>query len=593
MKRLTPEQLAAATPEELRLYEHHLEYELAKQSPLDLMCWLTPGTVRAPHIEYLNSIIVAFVQYRLYKSGPGPAPQWYYRETLTGPKIPAPSYDDLPVDVSEFWGENPDTGERTLLRLGIAMPPRHGKSYLVSEHLPLWYWMNNPDTDIAFVTYSDDFATGNWGKKMRQKLIENKDKLGLTLANGDRHATDHLYFNETDGQMFLIGTGGSITGKGFQLGIIDDPIKDAAAALSGAIRQAAFQFYDGVFKKRKTRLPGKPLPLEIMMFTRWNEDDLAGRVIYDADGKINDDWYMLRIPALAEDNDPLGREPGEALWPQVKTQAELLTEQAQGPHWFAAQFQGSPRLGASGIFPTMPLYTRTVPEGGGPGQYVYHLPGANEDEGTSIIRSDECIRFATVDLAATKNDWSDYSVFSTWDWSRTNQKLILVDFVREKVESHDHEAWLRRCYAKTPGVKWVSIEEKVFGITLVQQMIRSGGMTIRPVPADKDKLARAIPYGQACGNYQVFFPKSHPEIVKWIDEHDTFRGDGSGHDDMVDTGGYAWIETLRMPAMEAEERHIVVTTPEAKIERHMKKLDEKARRKNTRGRHPAFGMLGR
>lgn len=592
MEQLTPEQLAEATPEELAIYKQHLAYQLAKESPLDLMCWLSPETIRATHLEYLNDIIVAFIEYRLYKSGPGPAPSWFYRAKRRSKPIQVDNYTDFPPQLTEFWGEHPETGERVLLRLGIAMPPRHGKSFLVSEHLPLWYWMRHPDADIAFVTYSDDFATKKWGKKLRDKLQMHNKKLGLTLSNGARHGTDHLYFDETDGEMLLVGTGGGLTGNGYQLGIIDDPIKDAVAALSKATRDQVGEFYDSVFKKRKTRLRGMPIPLEIVMFTRWNDDDLSGRVIYNEDGSVKDDWYMLRLPAIAEDDDPLGREPGDALWPEIKNITELEKEQADGPMWFAAQFQQSPKLGSSGIFPTMLLYDRTVTEGAASGEYVYHLEPLYPENPVEIIRSEDAIRFATVDLAATKKTWSDYSVFATWDWHRGAQKLVLVDFVREKVASADHEAWLRRNYARTTGIKWVSIEEKTFGITLVQTMIRSGGMTVRPVPAEGDKMQRAIPYGQGCGNGQVFFPKAHPDLWMWLDEHDTFRGDGTGHDDMVDVGSYAWIETLRMPHYVAAERNIVDTSVEARVSRYQKRLDDNDK-KRTRRRSLLSGMMGR
>mgnify|MGYP003324095526 FL=1 len=97
MKLLPPELLAHASPQELELYEHQLQYELAKRSPLDLMCWLSPETVRAPHLEYLNEIIVAFVEYRLYKSGAGPTPIWVYTTDGEDRHI-VPSHDDVPFD---------------------------------------------------------------------------------------------------------------------------------------------------------------------------------------------------------------------------------------------------------------------------------------------------------------------------------------------------------------------------------------------------------------------------------------------------------------------------------------------------------------
>ena len=584
MKLLPPELLAHASPQELELYEHQLQYELAKRSPLDLMCWLSPETVRAPHLEYLNEIIVAFVEYRLYKSGAGPTPIWVYTTDGEDRHI-VPSHDDVPFDKAlDFWGENPDTGERTLLRLAIAMPPRHGKSFLVSEHLPLWYWMRHPDNHIAFVTYSDDFATKTWGKKMRDKLLENEEKLGITLAKGERHGTDHLYFNETGGEMFLVGTGGALTGKGFQLGIIDDPIKDAVDALSQANRNAAGNFYSSVFIKRKTRLPERGLPLEIMMFTRWHEDDLAGRFVYEEDGSIRDDWYMIRIPALAEADDPLGREEGEALWSMVRTRAQLLAEQKEDPMWFAAQFQGTPTFGESGMFPKFHFYKKTKSED----VDLYHCDPPNDHEVMRIIRADDCVRFATLDMAATNNSWSDYSVYSVWDFHRAQQLLILVDFVRERVTVDQHEEWLRNCYRRWADTTFVGIEDKTYGKGLLQQMIRKGGITVRPLKADRDKVARALPYGQAAANGQIYFPQAHPKIHEWTSEHAPFPN--GTHDDMVDTGGYAWAIASTMPHLTRKE-NLGPKNMEEKLERYMAKREKDVKRMSRKGN--LYGRLGR
>ncbi len=80
MKLLSPEQLSILSPQEFELYEHQLAYETAKRSPLDLACWLSPETVRTPHLEYINDRIVALCAHKLYPSGPGPDAHWFYRE---------------------------------------------------------------------------------------------------------------------------------------------------------------------------------------------------------------------------------------------------------------------------------------------------------------------------------------------------------------------------------------------------------------------------------------------------------------------------------------------------------------------------------
>ncbi len=290
--------------------------------------------------------------------------------------------------------------------------------------------MQHPDADVAFATYSDTFAV-SWGKKLRNRIQDSVQKLGISLKGGDRHASDHLYFNETAGQMFLVGTGGSLTGRGWQLGIIDDPFKDAAEALSQATRNAKAEWYESTFDTRATRMGHDGLPVQIMMFTRWHEDDLAGRYIYDDSRQVLPDWHMIRLPALALADDPLDRAEGEALWPQVMTAKELRTRQERDPLWFSALFQGRPTMGDQGLFPRWHTYTAES------GVYTWE-----DHDGLHKINAADCHRYASVDTAYTTNTWSDYSVYATWDFHRPSQRLFLVSVDRVRVASPDLRDWL-------------------------------------------------------------------------------------------------------------------------------------------------------
>lgn len=579
MELLTPDELALLTPEEFKLYEHQLEYEIARRSPLDVACWISPETVRTPHLEYINERIVALVENRLYHSGPGPSAHWFYRNEPEGKPLPALGPHHIPDDAVDFWGEHPVTKELVVYKLGIAVPPRHGKSWIVTEHLPLWYWMRYPDADVAFATYSDTFAV-SWGKKMRQRLQDSIDKLGLSLKNGDRHAADHLYFEETRANMFLVGTGGSLTGKGWQLGIIDDPFKDASEALSEATRQNKAEWYESTFDTRATRLGHGHLPVQIMMFTRWHEDDLAGRYIYDDKRKVRKDWHMIRLPALAEEDDPLGRSPGEALWPAVITKKELETRRDRDPLWFSALYQGRPTMGDQGLFPRWHTYTSDA------GVYTWE-----DHDGLHKVQTADCFRFATVDTAYTTNTWSDYSVYAVWDFNRTMQRLFLVDVVRERVKSPDLREWLELLTRKyDPG--YVGVEDVGSGKSLLQEMQRWSKIPLRFLKPDRDKVTRALAYGQAASNGLILIPSRGSWVSAWVEEHNTFPN--GTHDDMVDAGAYGWNICKDLPRIEAENRYASYDgSMEGRIKRHQEKLDKKAKRKNTGRRSPLSGTLGR
>ena len=575
---LSPDELKRLTPEELKVYQHQLGFELAKKSPLDCAEWISPETVRTPHLEYINERIVALFEYRLYHHrGPGPNARWYYKAEAEGEAVEVDSPHDLPEQMYEYWGEHPeDPTDRVVFNLGIAVPPRHGKSWIVTEHLPLWVWMRFPELHIGFGTYSDDFAQ-KWGKKLRARLTENSDKLGWTLPGGDRHDSQHLHFKEIGGEMFLVGTGGSMTGRGWQVGLIDDPFKDAGEAMSEAIRGWKSDWYESVFDTRRTYHPSFPIAVHIMMFTRWHENDIAGRFIYDDKKNVRKSWHMIRLPAIAQQDDPLGRKPGEALWPRVITAKELEKRQDRDPLWFGAMYQGWPTMGDKGMFGKWKTYEAQD------GILTWWEDGASRS-----VAENECVRFATVDTAYTKNTWSDYSVFAVWDYHRGEQRGFLRHVDRVRVESTELADWLRSNDRRWSPA-FIGVEDVASGKALLQEIRGAADLTLRYLTPGRDKVARALGYAQAAQNGTYLLPKEGGWVHDYREEHSLFP-DAGKHDDMVDTGSYAHEVMKNISRVSAADRNIVNTSPEGKVARHMEKLDRQAKRKNRRS--PLRGRIG-
>ena len=584
------------TPAEAERYRLLLERELALASPLDLACWLRPETKRWPHIEYINQHLVALVDHRLYADGPGPEALWYYERA--GDRVAVSGPDEIPDDAEDFYGLHPDDDtKRVVYRLAIAAPPRHGKSYLITESFPLWYWSRFPDRNLALATYSDEFAA-DWGVKLRTLICDHEDKLGLQIVNGRRSASDHLRLegeaaNENGevvkayGEMFLVGSRGALTGRGFQAGVIDDPFKNSEDAESAAERNSRSNWYTSTFMTRKTRLEGKGIPVEVMVFTRWHVDDIAGRHVYDAEDRPNPDWCVIRLPALAEDDDPLGRAPGDALCPAVKTKRELLDLQGADPYWFASLYQGSPSMRKGGLIPSFRRYVTGTEDGH---TFYQIMPVDQQDLPTFpgsealqerlsqsyIVPAPECVRFATVDLAASKATYADWSVFSVWDWHPDSETLVLVGMVRERVESAQHKVWVVKCYNMFPDIVFVGIEKKTYGLTLLQELVRSRVIPVRPLDADTDKIARAVPYGQAVGQGQIVIPLNGVWVNHWASEHAAFPS--GKNDDMVDTGGYAWKVTRSMPSGSGQKRHAAVPTAQERIHQYVEKRQRGGRK---------------
>ena len=238
----------------------------------------------------------------------------------------------------------------------LVMPPRHGKSEQVSRRLPAWYAGRHPDHDIVVSTYNDDFAA-DFGADVRAIMSTpayHQVFPSFKLRHGGA-AKDRLQ-TEQGGLLSFVGRGGSLTGRGAHLLICDDLIKDDKEAMSQAIRDSAWNW---LTKVALTRRRGKKLV--ILTTTRWHVDDPIGRLTNsntDENPYYNEGLArrikIINLPAIAEEDDPMGRAPGEALWPDGPDTFDLdfLEEQRAflGPLNFAALYQGRPTLEDGSLF---------------------------------------------------------------------------------------------------------------------------------------------------------------------------------------------------------------------------------------------------
>ncbi|MFF1358761.1 terminase large subunit domain-containing protein [Streptomyces sp. NPDC058297] len=235
-------------------------------------------------------------------------------------------------------------GER--LQVMITCPPRHGKSQRASRWGPLWYLRRHPTHRVMLASYGADLADDH-GRWVRDQLREHPDTLGVRLDDGSRAANrfdlEQPRGSSVRGGMVTAGVGGSLTGKGFNLGIIDDPFKGSEDANSPAQRERKWDWYQSVFYTR--RAPGASI---ILINTRWHEDDLSGRIL----ATEPENWILIDLPALAlSGDDPLGRQVGEALWPEQYDADELArTHKAVGERVWWALYQQQPRPLEGGVW---------------------------------------------------------------------------------------------------------------------------------------------------------------------------------------------------------------------------------------------------
>lgn len=560
VRRLSPEQVAALPPQQQVEYDQALRREIALRSPLKFGVYTSKMT-EYPHVAYVDRLIMAALVGRLYKSGFGPAAIWYQSESDPDP-------------AEGYWG-HPETAEPAVFKVALSEPPRHGKSYHVSAHLPAWYRTRFPDFPAILASYEADFAS-KWGRQARDIVARWGEDFGVVLRD-DAKSANNWMLEGHDGAMMTAGMGGAITGKGFNLGIIDDPIKNAGEAKSEKTRENHIDWYLSTWKTRAEPHPADlrridkraDLPhiftIQILMATRWHEGDLRGYI----EENESSEWYIVNMPALAFDDpedeaygDPgrcvIGRSPGEPLCSSRMSRTRLKeieehgdgSAESGGKAWFQALYQGNPRIEDGGIIQRPFRYWR---ENSG----VYAL-----DDGTSVpVRS--CYRFAMLDLAASERTRADWTVFSVWDVTPApHRRLILAGRERKRIEAADHEQYLRSWNEKWQP-SYVGIENKTYGTSLIQTIRRRGGVSIRPVEADTDKVTRALPFGDLVLSGLVYFPADAEWLPEWEKEHLLFPN--ATYDDQVDTSAMAAHRFNELPKGHRSDRP-EPTTPEDKLE---------------------------
>jgi hypothetical protein len=185
-------------------------------------------------------------------------------------------------------------------KLMVFMPPGSAKSTYASDLFPAWFLAQRSDIRVLAASNTSDLAK-SFSRRVRGRIREHSKLLGIGLG---REQEDN-WGTTNGGEYKAAGVTATISGFRADLGVIDDPVSGQDGASSETEKQRVWDWYWGDFYNRL-----KPGARQIIVMTRWAEDDLAGR-LEEAQG---DQWKIIRLPAIAEEQDPLGRQPGEFLW---------------------------------------------------------------------------------------------------------------------------------------------------------------------------------------------------------------------------------------------------------------------------------------
>lgn len=384
-------------------------------------------------------------------------------------------------------------------RLMVFMPPRHSKSMTISETFPSWFIGRKPDRKVILASYGDSLAR-RFGRANRKKVEEFAPSVFGVQLSPEHGSASNWGIEEHGGQMISAGIGGPISGEGADLLVIDDPIKNRQEADSETYRDMVWNEWQNTLL---TRL--QPGAAVVVILTRWHEDDLAGRLL----NSEPDLWTVLSLPAVAEENDALGREPGQALWPEFGFDEDWAAgrKTSVGSYTWSSLYQQRPSPPQGGVLQR------------GWWQYYRQAPS----------KFDEVVQSWDMNFKDKKG--SSYVVGQVW--GRNGADKYLLDQVRARL---DFVATLRAVVslsAKWPQARRKLVEDKANGPAVISSLKRQvSGLTAVTPQGSKEARAHAVSPDIEAGNVYIPDPSIAPWVHDFVEECANFPN--SANDDQVD-----------------------------------------------------------
>ena len=400
-------------------------------------------------------------------------------------------------------------------RLIINMPPRHTKSEFASYLLPAWFLGKFPNKKIIQCSNTAELAVG-FGRKVRN-LVDSEiyakifPNVGL---RADSKAAGR-WSTSGNGEYFAIGVGGTVTGKGADLLIIDDPHSEQEAKLASADPSVFDNVYEWYTSGPRQRLqPGGSI---VVVMTRWAKRDLTGKILQAMVDRDGDEWEIIELPAILPSDKPL--------WPEFWSYEELdkLRTELPLPKW-QAQYQQNPTSEEGAI---VKREWWQVWEGDRPPPCHF------------IIQS--------WDTAFTKNERSDYSACTTWgvfykDENENDPHIILLDALKERMEFPELKQRALEMYKDWEPDAFI-VEAKASGAPLVFELRRMGIPVQEFTPVrGNDKITRLNAVSDLFASGKVWAPRK-----RWAEEvvEEVAAFPNSDHDDLVDSTTQALLRFRR------------------------------------------------
>lgn len=368
-------------------------------------------------------------------------------------------------------------------RLMVCMPPGSAKSTYSSIEFPAWALGRNPKMSVIAASHTQELAD-RFGRRVRNVVASAEFGRVFGVGVADDSSSAGRWDTTRGGEYFAAGVGGSITGRRADLVVIDDPVKSREDADSERSREKAWDWY---VNDLLTRL--KPGARQIVVMTRWHEDDLGGRILE----RERDKWHLLELPMEAMEGDPLGRKVGERLWPDWFTD-EMVAQAKRDQRSWSALYQQQPSA-FEGTFFKREWFKRykTAPR-------ALHT-------------------YITSDHAPAGGDSSDYTCVRVWGVDTFGDLYLLDGFRHQETldKSADRVIGIKRegyagliqrhkpfCWFPEDDNNWKS------AAGFVTRMMREQNVhcRIEPIsPHGSDKQTKAQPFQAMAASGRVWLPE--------------------------------------------------------------------------------------